>query len=122
MRYGDKEEWFLELEAAGDHIKALDERPSIAGVEWLWEAWLDLGTCRPIGMDAGPIPWTAVNDYALRYGLTTDEMDELWVCVRRLDHERYKHANQQRTAAPTKKATVDPRAQAQAMVKQSGNK
>lgn len=74
-------------------------------------------------MDVGPIPWTAVNDYAFRHGLTQDEMDELWTCVKRLDHERYKHANRQRTGTPGTpgKPAVDPKTQAQAMVKQSGD-
>lgn len=36
-------------------------------------------------MDVGPIPWTAVNDYARRYGTTDDEMEELWLCIQRLE-------------------------------------
>jgi len=40
------------------------ERPHIEGRdEWYMEAFCDLSTCRAIGMDVGPIPWTAIVQY-----------------------------------------------------------
>jgi len=41
--------------------------PALRDIEWdLWEAYHHLATCRHIGMDYGPIPWTAIQVYADR--------------------------------------------------------
>jgi hypothetical protein len=42
-------------------------------------------TTRPIGFGAGPIPWTAINDYALRYGLCGDLFEDFVTFVRAID-------------------------------------
>lgn len=41
----------------------------------VWQAFLDLSTDRQVGMGgASTIPWTAINDYAIRYGIV--DLDE----------------------------------------------
>lgn len=59
--------------------------------EWLdyyWRAFLDLSTTRQIGMGAGPIPWTAINEWAARHGVTDiDDFEDLAFIVQRLDGE-----------------------------------
>lgn len=92
----------------------MEDRPRIDGVEWLWTAYLDLSTCRPIGMDAGPIPWTAANEYAQRHGLSGDELDELWLCIRHMDNARAEHISGKAKKADPK---ADPKQQAIDMVK-----
>ncbi len=36
-------------------------------------------------MDVGPIPWTAVSEYAARHRLSEDEFDDVWRMVRALE-------------------------------------
>ena len=38
-----------------------------------WEAYLDLSQDRTIGFSLGPIPWRAINDWAIRYSITDPE-------------------------------------------------
>jgi hypothetical protein len=45
-----------------------------------------LSTTRQVGMALGPIPWTAVDRYAERYGLTGDAFERLAVWIRMMDH------------------------------------
>lgn len=85
MKYGDKVEWFEQLAAEGQDVPALDARPTVDGVEWIWDAWIDLGTCRAIGMDIGPVPWTAISAWAQWNGLDGDDFEELTFCVRHLE-------------------------------------
>ena len=70
--------------------------PDMAGLEWIWQAWNDLNSCREIGMDVGPIPWTAVDRYAIRYGLGADEHDLLWHSVKVLDSVYRDHQETER--------------------------
>lgn len=72
-RYGKQYEWFLDLEAEGQEIEALDKLPSIQGLEFYWVAWTRLTTCRAFGMAAGPIPWTAIQEYADRHGVDAEQ-------------------------------------------------
>ena len=48
-------------------------------------AWNDLGTCRAIGMDVGPIPWTAAREYAATKMLDSDDFEMLWLCIGRME-------------------------------------
>lgn len=38
-------------------------------LDFVWSAWWELHTDRPIGMAVGPIPFTAIDAYAGRYGI-----------------------------------------------------
>lgn len=49
------------------------------------QAYCDLGTCRQIGMTAGPIPWTAVEAYAARKGLDDEVTELLHAVIREMD-------------------------------------
>jgi hypothetical protein len=64
MRHGAEMETLLKIEAGGFPVPQLEERPSVTGFQWLWEAFIHLSSCRDIGMVAGPIPWTAIHTYA----------------------------------------------------------
>lgn len=42
-----------------------DDRPRIRpDLVWVWRAFQELQTCRPVGMGMGPIPWTAIQEWA----------------------------------------------------------
>lgn len=83
-------------------MPAIRNRPSITGYEWLWEAYLDLSTCRAIGMGAGPIPWTAVQRYAEVDQLGTEETRMLHGVIRHMDDVWLKHYNEKATPAKPK--------------------
>lgn len=51
-------------------------------------AWHDLETCRSVGMGAGPIPWTAVQEWARAGGLDRDSTRLLHEVIRYVDSER----------------------------------
>lgn len=50
-----------------------------------YKAFMELSTCRAIGMMSGPIPWTAVNTYAVREGFTGDDYEQFVLLVRMMD-------------------------------------
>lgn len=57
------------------------------GLEFYIEAFWELHTCRSIGMDVGPIPWTAVQTYGTIHLDTAQEIFELHYLIRAMDHK-----------------------------------
>lgn len=57
----------------------------LPGLEMYYEAFSELSTCRSNGMAMGPIPWTAIDQYALRHGFEADGFEYLVRMVRALD-------------------------------------
>jgi hypothetical protein len=55
------------------------------GLELYYGAFLDLTTCRSVGFGAGPIPWSAINDYAITFDIVGEMRDDLFCYVRELD-------------------------------------
>jgi hypothetical protein len=55
------------------------------GLAFYMSAFYSLSSCRAVGMAEGRIPWTAVKDYALYYGLDEVEFDILWELITRVD-------------------------------------
>lgn len=56
---------------------------------WVWQAFNELQTCRPIGMSVGPIPWVAIDAYARAKDIAETERFER--LIRALDSEFLKH-------------------------------
>lgn len=56
------------------------------GLELYFMAFLDLTTCRSYGMSEGPIPWTAIRDWAAYNGLSSYQTDDLFYMVREMDN------------------------------------
>jgi hypothetical protein len=66
--------------------KRIQEAPVLMpGLEFYYETFWTLSTTRYVGMGESFIPWTAVNDFSLRYALTEDELDVLWNLLRKMD-------------------------------------
>jgi hypothetical protein len=66
----------------------------LPGLELFYEAFQELSTCRPyIGLEGvpGPVPWTAIDCYALANGFDEEGRDYLVKMVRALDDEFLKH-------------------------------
>jgi len=49
-------------------------------------AYYELETCRPVGMEVGMIPWTAINEYALRHCIEGFEFDYFVKVIRGVDN------------------------------------
>lgn len=55
-------------------------------LQFTWSAFWDLNTDRPVGMGVGPIPFTAIDRYADRYGIEgLDAFDALRELIRAMD-------------------------------------
>lgn len=57
----------------------------LTGLELFFEAFIELNTCRMVGWGPGPIPFTAIADYAAFLGLTVEETEDLFYHVRKMD-------------------------------------
>lgn len=58
------------------------------GAEYLYEAFWQLSTDRAqSGFGVHPIPFSAIDAYARRYGIVDEEFDVLLVSIRALDDE-----------------------------------
>lgn len=64
-------------------IKEEDQEPGIEGLEFYYDAFRELSTSRPVGMAAGPIPFTAIAEYFKIYEL--DDFEEFLYIIRQLD-------------------------------------
>lgn len=50
---------------SGRGFKPWDTRPRLdPRLTWVWDAYHELQTCRPLSMAVGPIPWTAIHTWA----------------------------------------------------------
>jgi hypothetical protein len=58
----------------------------LTGLQFFYNAFWELTTCRALGMAEGPIPWTAIYQYAAAHGIRdSDEIDYLSAVVKRMD-------------------------------------
>lgn len=62
------------------------EPPVLPVTSWfIWDAFSELSTTRH---ELGPVPWTALNDFAYRYRITDNiEFDSFCFFIRALDNE-----------------------------------
>lgn len=68
---------------------AIKDAPSLReDLSVYWEAFQHLSTCRAFaGMNGvpGPIPWTAIETYALRHEFVDGAFDDLVIIIREMD-------------------------------------
>lgn len=56
------------------------------GLELFYDAFWDLNSCRDLGaVGFGPIPWSAVKDYAQTFELDSEQFQDLYYYIRRMD-------------------------------------
>lgn len=83
--------WREELESGQYHnqllplgfIKPEDQEPEIEGFEFYVDAFRELSTSRPTGLDLGAIPFTAIAEYSRIYELR--DFDEFAYVIRSMD-------------------------------------
>lgn len=59
----------------------------LPGLQFVFEAFGELNTTRAMGQVEGPIPWTAIREYAEVYDVRGDEFDEFNYLIRAMDLE-----------------------------------
>lgn len=71
---------------------AIANKPDItAGLDVYWQAFTDLNTSRELGMAEGPIPWTAMDQWATRHRIVGEDFDRLVIILRGMDATYLKH-------------------------------
>ena len=68
-----------------DIPKPLLEMPDLGSLCWLYTAFLDLSSCRSMGVAIGPIPWTAIQAYANEWDLVEYPRALLFSAIRCAD-------------------------------------
>lgn len=72
--------------------KAIQDAPVLLpGLGFYYEAFLELSSCRQIGMGTGPIPWTAIQEYADRVGIRGQERERFTEVIRAVDVAYLEH-------------------------------
>lgn len=61
------------------------------GLDFFYEAFLELNSCRFLGMSEGPIPWTALNTYCEVYEITDEQKLDFFYLLRAIDNEYLKY-------------------------------
>jgi len=84
----------------------LEEPELLPGDTFYLEAFWELSTCRSFGNGMGPIPWTAIIEYGLRFGLDDDMLAPFVTVIRAMDAE-YVHWNSEE-AKKAQAATATP--------------
>lgn len=67
-------------------------------------AFRELTSDRPVGMAPGPIPWSSIDRWAARHGITGEQFEDLVCMVRAQDDEYMQH---QRDSKKSKKGKGD---------------
>ena len=65
-------------------LKDDDLEPRIDGLEFYFDAFKELGTCRPMSLGVGLIPFTAVLEYFRLYG--DGEFEDFLYVIRCMDY------------------------------------
>ena len=84
---------------SGLEVPAIEQRPSLLGLEWFWEAWGALTTCRSLGMGVGPIPWTDVEAYIRAEGFSQEERYYMHIVIRNMDTVYMNYVNEKQQNA-----------------------
>ncbi len=82
-----------------------DHEPEVGGLGFYLDAFRELSTCRPVGLNLGAIPFTAIFEYSRIYEL--GDFDDFHYIIRALDDAYLKMVDEQ----DQKKAAEKPKGQ-----------
>lgn len=88
MQWGEHEKFIREqcLQFGTPLPDPLKNPPELMeGLDLYMKAFSELSTCRSIGMDIGPIPWTATRDWAIMNLEDAESIGDLHYHISRLD-------------------------------------
>jgi hypothetical protein len=111
LEQGPQEQWIIEqsVRKRMPLPKAILNAPELwMGLELFYTAFMDLTTCRPLGMSEGPIPWTAIVQYCDRNGIEDEQREDMFFHLRSMDTAYLKH-RADTSKAEQKKNEVKPR-------------
>lgn len=67
--------------------KRIQNAPRILlGLEIFYSAYTELSSTRSAGFGSGPIPWTAIKDYAAAYEIEGEQAEDLFYFIRMMDN------------------------------------
>lgn len=97
MQWKGKEQFYEHLERT-QRLAPAHRRPVVLDLFWLFRAWRELSTCRPVGFSVGPIPLTAIFEYVDRFELPPWSIDALLaidarILIEVLDEQRHEKDN-----------------------------
>lgn len=76
--------------------EAIANAPTLyLGLDFYFRAFLDLNTCRDMGMGRGPLPWTALVQYAGEMGLTGEDKEDFLYLLQKVDNDYLEWARDQ---------------------------
>lgn len=75
--------------------QALADAPTLSlGLELYYHAYLELHTTRSWAFGPGPIPWSAVRDYAEAHRFDVEQTEDLLYYVSKMDEAYIKYASE----------------------------
>lgn len=86
-----------------DHI--INAPELFIGLELYLDAFWDLNSTRTSGWGLGPVPWSAINDFASTFELDEFQRDDLHYYVRVLDNAYIEHYSKKGKISPDQGAS-----------------
>lgn len=85
-KWGEKIEWYNSLVERGALLEE-HKRPEVDQFTLYITAFHELHSCRPSGFSSGPIPFTAIVEYANIYEIEGEEFSDFMYLIRVMDAE-----------------------------------
>lgn len=73
--------------------KILNKPHLLIGLDFYWRAFWECASDRVIGMAEGPIPWSSIDRWALRYGVEGDDFERLVLIIKVMDEAYIEYRN-----------------------------
>lgn len=83
FHWGDRIQFYDHLQQR-DKLRSEDKEPVIEPFTFFIEAFLELDTCRGVGFDISPIPFTSIVEYAKIYEV--EDTEEFVYLIRSMDN------------------------------------
>ena len=73
------------------------------GLDLYFIAWLELNSCRSVGLGLGPIPWIAVYTYSKEFEFNPDQCESLHHHIRAMDKVYFEWVEKNNKPPPSPK-------------------
>lgn len=101
LRFGKYEKQIREVAAKRGDPDPFSKRTALrTSLLFYWNAFWDLNSTRPIGFSIGAIPWTAADQYAKRYDLSSNDFELFWAIINQLDFAYIQEVNSKMESDP----------------------
>jgi hypothetical protein len=81
------------------------------GLDFFFRAWIELNSCRHIGMDEGCISWESIRNYCNEYDIVGELRQDMFYLVRSMDNTylEYKRNKAKKQQISNNKGNKKPR-------------